>query len=112
MPTPTVFARAIDPRVEPNRGDPWQERALCWGVSEAWDPWGGIDRSTVSDRAARRWRKWEVAEAKEICGRCPARRSCLVEAFRRDEQYTVCGGFDMVTEQGLARLWLVAQVTP
>jgi WhiB family redox-sensing transcriptional regulator len=86
-----TYTKASAWGLDTERGEAWQERALCAQVdSEIFFPEPGD-----SAGAAR--------SAKKICARCEVRKPCLQWALERDERYGIYGGFSERERQRIRR---------
>ena len=90
----TALRAELRAQIEPG----WAQRAAC--VSARFDPdlW-----SAPADDPAQ-------AVARDVCGSCPVRRSCLAHALATGEPEGISGGFDE-SERAWQRLAL-AEGTP
>ncbi len=77
----TLLSRAAD---APGRDDGyWRRRAACRGEDpELFFPVGSAGPAALA----------QIAEAKNICARCPVRRACLVFAMATRQEYGIWGG--------------------
>ena len=73
----------------------WRARAGCLGTDSAlWFPGEKAKKESAAERR-------RVAQAKEICGRCPVRAECLLYAIDSGQHHGIWGG---QTEDELANL--------
>lgn len=76
----------------------WPGRALCADHNpDAWFPPGG------GGRAPERRMAMASASVKAVCGDCPVREACLMEALERNERHGVWGGLDEFERKALRR---------
>jgi WhiB family redox-sensing transcriptional regulator len=75
---------------EPSR---WRDDAACRSLADTYfDPWDSDDKATEP-----------TATAAQICGTCPVRRACLIEAIARNEPYGTWGGLTLKQRKKLTR---------
>ncbi len=76
---------------EPSRR--WRDDAACRSLADRYfDPWDSDDKDIEPN-----------ATAKQICGTCPVRRTCLIEAIARKEPYGTWGGLTLKQRKKLIR---------
>lgn len=76
---------------EPSRR--WRDDAACRSLADQYfDPWDSDDKAAVPN-----------ATATQICGTCPVRRVCLIEAIANEEKYGTWGGLTLRQRKQLTR---------
>lgn len=76
---------------EPSRR--WRDDAACRNLADQdFDPWDSDEKATEP-----------TATATQICGTCPVRRACLIEAIAHAEPYGTWGGLTLKQRKKLIR---------
>lgn len=76
---------------EPSRN--WRADAACRSLADRYfDPWDSDDKAREPN-----------ATAAQICGTCPVRRTCLIEAIVNNETYGTWGGLTWRQRKALVR---------